>query len=233
VGKQIKKALVCLSGGQDSTTCLYQALRDYDEVAAIGFNYSQNNLVELEYARRTCDINAVPFEVIELTDIFKTIGNTTLIGGGDVNAVSITTGLPAAFVPNRNQIFITIAHGVAQKIGAQTLITGICELDVGAYPDCTANYLEHLNKTTNIGSGVEVEIKSPFIFMNQGDIFKVAEELGVLDEIIEHTITCYNGDEDLYEWGRGCGDCPACEVRIAGFEDYEERHLGKNVRFKL
>lgn len=219
----LKKAVVILSGGQDSATCLYWALKNAEQVYAIHFAYGQKHSVEKECAENICEKEGVPFISVDL-DFMKVVTDSELIKqDGDVNKLN-EKGLPSSFVPNRNQIFITIAHSWAQKLGAEALVTGVCQTDYSGYPDCREEFIIELQKTLNYGSQSSISIYTPLMYLTKAQTFALAEELGVLKEIIELTHTCYNGDRNhLNEWGYGCGHCPACQLRKKGYYDFSSR----------
>lgn len=208
-----------MSGGQDSTTCLFQALKVYGDVYAVAFKYAQRHEVELKYAEKLCRENGVSLEIVDLTELFSKIGNSSLLDGTDINEKN-AKGLPTSFVPNRNQIFLTIAHGIAQRLEVNHIITGVCETDYSGYPDCRLEFVQALEHTTNLGSMSKIEIKTPLMHLDKAATFKLAADLGVLSEIVENTITCYNGEEKMNAWGRGCGMCPACKLRERGYNQY-------------
>ncbi|MGL5525687.1 MAG: 7-cyano-7-deazaguanine synthase QueC [Aeromonas veronii] len=216
--------LVVMSGGQDSTTCLGLALRYFQNVSAVCFSYGQKHVVETICARRICDKYNVPFTVMEMP-MFSTIGDSALLaGGGDVNERhQRNAALPASFVPNRNAMFLTAAHALAQKIGASYLMTGVCQTDYSGYPDCREDFVKLLNLTLDSGSSSVVEILTPLMFINKAQTFELAEKVGFLDTVIGMSHTCYNGNHSTsHPWGHGCGTCPACELRKAGWEAYTE-----------
>lgn len=218
------KALVILSGGQDSTTCLYWALAKYDAVEAITFVYGQKHAVELECANAICMKEKIKHKVVYL-DFMPDLVTSALTSNGNVNEMN-EKGLPASFVPNRNAIFITLAHSYAQKIGAAALVTGVCQTDYSGYPDCRATFVDKLEETLNIGSASNIRIEFPLMYITKAQTFKMAADLGVLDKVLHLSHTCYNGDhEHLHPWGYGCGECPACELRAKGFDEYMKSTL--------
>lgn len=222
----MNKALVIFSGGQDSTTCLHWAIANFKEVQAITFNYGQKHSTELKQSQIICEKSGIRQTVIDIS-FLNTIVESALTSNGDVNKIN-ENGLPASFVPNRNQIFITLAHAFAQKLGYTNLVGGMCETDYSGYPDCRADFLENLLNATNEGSGIEYTNKSiklhyPLMNLNKAETFKLAHDLGVLDEVIVDSHTCYNGiRENLHDWGYGCGTCPACELRKKGYEEFKK-----------
>lgn len=211
------KAVVIFSGGQDSTTCLYWALGKYDVVEAITFNYGQKHSVELDCSQQICLVECVKQTIIDIS-FLNTIVESALTSNGDVNKIN-GKGLPASFVPNRNQLFITLAHAYAQKIGADTLVTGVCETDFSGYPDCRNEFIENIAKATNLGSASDIVIETPLMWLNKAQTFQLAKDLGCLDKVLEYSHTCYNGDHThKHDWGYGCGECPACKLRKEGYE---------------
>lgn len=221
-----KTCVLVLSGGQDSVTCLGLAVQEFKHVHAIAFSYGQTHSVELGCAQRICEhFENVTFEIIPL-DVLTYLGNSALIEGhpGSVNDEHATKkGLPASFVPNRNAMFLTIAHAYAQKVGACCVITGVCETDYSGYPDCRRDFIDAIAHALNIGSDSEVEIVTPLMYLTKADTFHLAEEYMFLDFVLNDSHTCYNGKRDgefHHEWGHGCGECPACELRKKGFEEF-------------
>ncbi|AIM40615.1 7-cyano-7-deazaguanine synthase [Vibrio phage VpKK5] len=215
-------AVVVLSGGQDSVTCLGLALRCFEKVYAVGFEYGQKHSVELEQAKKICDAHSVPFELFGIPALAE-LNDSALIGeGGDVNQPHHRKPeLPASFVPNRNALFLTIAHAYAQKVEADALVTGVCQTDYSGYPDCRLQFIQQLEMALNIGYNCNIKIMTPLMHLNKAQTFALAEECNFLDVVINESHTCYNGDRTtLREWGAGCGECPACKLREAGYVDY-------------
>lgn len=217
----MKKAVVIFSGGQDSTTCLFWALNRYDVVEAITFNYGQKHSIELECAKTICEKVNVKQTIIDIS-FLNTIVESALTSNGDVNELN-DKGLPSSFVPNRNQLFITLAHAYAQKIGACTLVTGVCQTDYSGYMDCRLDFIQAIQTTTNLGSASDIHIETPLMHLTKAETFKLAQDEKCLHEVIHLSHTCYNGDRStLYSWGYGCGDCPACMLRERGYLEFKK-----------
>lgn len=215
----MKKALVIFSGGQDSTTCLYWAMEKFEQVEAITFHYGQKHVVELNCAKGICIRENIKQTLVDIS-FLRTLVDSALISDGDVNQIN-DKGLPASFVPNRNQLFITLAHAYAQKIGATILITGVCQTDYSGYPDCRQEFIDLLSHVTNYGSQSEITILTPLMFKSKARIFQMADGLGKLNNIIKLTHTCYNGNREKFnDYGFGCNECPACLLRAKGFSEY-------------
>ena len=220
-------AVVVLSGGQDSVTCLGVALQTFDKVFAIGFNYNQKHAVELEQAKLICDKHNVEFVVMSIPALIE-LGDSALIKGTDYDDVCkphhANKDLPASFVPNRNALFLVTAHAYAQKVGANTVITGVCETDYSGYPDCRSVFINSLQIALNIGYLTCIQFSTPLMHKNKAQTFQLAADVGFLDDVIEHSHTCYNGNRELmHEWGAGCGECPACRLRAKGYTKYLEQ----------
>jgi len=215
------KAVVIFSGGQDSTTCLYFAKKLFAEVEAITFNYGQKHLIELKQSKIICEKANVKQTIIDISFLDQIV-ESALTSNGNVNETN-EKGLPASFVPNRNQLFITLAHAYAQKIKATHLITGVCETDFSGYPDCRKDFILLIQRASNLGSDSSIEIFTPLMHLSKAEIFKLAEEEGCLEEVIELSHTCYNGNRFIRNsWGYGCGNCAACELRSNGYKLYKQ-----------
>ena len=217
----MSKALVVLSGGQDSVTCLFWALAKFEEVEAITFKYGQRHEVELTCAKAVCRETGVPHKVLDMSFLGE-IATSALTGDGDVSAAhALNDKLPASFVPNRNALLLGAAHSYAQTIGAEVLVTGVCQTDYSGYPDCREEFIMLLNTALDIGTAREVKILTPLMYLTKAETFKLADELGVLSTVIEMSHTCYEGDRSVrHQWGYGCGECPACGLRRAGYEEF-------------
>jgi 7-cyano-7-deazaguanine synthase len=219
--KNPQKAVVIFSGGQDSTTCLFYALKKFGKrnVEAITFAYGQKHGIEVIQSKVICEKANVKQTVINI-DFLNTIVESALTSQGDVNEIN-DKGLPSSFVPNRNQLFITLAHSYAQKIGAQNLVTGVCQTDYSGYPDCRQEFIDSVTITTNLGSQSNIRIYTPLMYLTKAETWKLAHELNCLVDVIVDSHTCYNGDRKTFNlWGYGCDKCPACELRKKGFEEH-------------
>ncbi len=215
----MKKALVIFSGGQDSTTCLFWAKNRF-EVQAITFDYNQNHSIEIEQSKKICSENNIRQTVVDVSFLSQLV-ESALTSRGDVNKLN-EKELPSSFVPNRNQLFITLAHAFAQKIKAEVLILGVCETDYSGYPDCRRDFIDLVEKTSNSGSKSEINIITPLMYLNKAETFKLAETEKCLEIVLNDSHTCYNGDRvHFHEWGFGCDNCPACELRKKGFEKFK------------
>lgn len=219
----MSEALVLLSGGQDSTTCLYWALKKFDVVYAIGFDYGQSHKVELEQAQMIADKAGVKYTVLNVRGL---LAHSSLTQHTDHNEKSyINPSLPASFTPGRNLLFLTVAASQVAPLGITDIVTGVCETDFSGYPDCRRNTIDALEKALTLGMGVgQYTIHTPLMYINKAETFKMAKDLGVLDIIINDTLTDYDGDLTLNEWGRGNLNNPASKLRAKGY--YEAKDNG-------
>jgi 7-cyano-7-deazaguanine synthase len=208
-----QRALVVLSGGQDSTTCLYWALREFGtgNVAAVTFDYGQRHRIELESAARVATFAGVPQTVLPI-DTFDVLGGNALTASEiDVSASNdAETGLPNTFVPGRNLIFLTFAAAFAYPSGFAHLVTGVAQTDYSGYPDCREETIRAVEQSIRLGMEFDVRIHTPLMHLSKAETVLLARELGALPAMAM-THTCYNGVRPP------CGECPACELRAAGF----------------
>jgi 7-cyano-7-deazaguanine synthase len=218
------KAVVIFSGGQDSTTCLFWARERYETIEAITFVYGQKHLTEVECSKRICEKYGIKQNIVDIS-FLSAINDSAMVHGEDTSKMK--NDLPTSFVPNRNQLFITLAHMYAQKIGALYLVTGVCQTDYSGYPDCRQIYITAIEMATNLGSNAQIQIHAPLMYLTKAETFELAEALDVLYEVCEMSHTCYEGNRSLYHgWGYGCGECPACQLRAKGWKEFTNKRSG-------
>ncbi|OIQ26240.1 7-cyano-7-deazaguanine synthase QueC [uncultured Vibrio sp.] len=211
-----KKAVVVFSGGQDSTTCLVKALKEYDDVHAITFDYGQRHRLEIEVAQElTSKLGVAAHKVMDVTLLNELAISSLTRDDIPVSHELQDNGLPNSFVPGRNILFLTLAGIYAYQIGASSVITGVCETDFSGYPDCRDEFVKSMNSALVQGMDREFRIDTPLMWLNKAETWAMADRYGALDLIRNETLTCYNGII-----GDGCGDCPSCDLRKAGLEDY-------------
>lgn len=210
------KVLVVFSGGQDSTTCLFWAKRNFSEVYALSFIYGQKHANEVELARSIAEEAGVKWDVMDVSFI------SSLSTGCSLTDSSITMdqerpegGVPNTFVPGRNMFFLSIAAVYAREHGISHIVTGVSQTDFSGYPDCRDAFIKSLNVTLNLAMDEQFVIHTPLMWIDKCETWALADELGVLDLIREKTLTCYNGVQ-----GDGCGHCPACKLRREGLDKY-------------
>jgi 7-cyano-7-deazaguanine synthase len=219
-------ALVLFSGGQDSTTCLAWALDRYPYVETIGFAYGQRHAVELECRAPLRAGLAARWpgrlgsdHTIELSAALSGLGATALTSE---TAVAMTAeGLPNTFVPGRNLLFFTCAAALAYRRGLRRIVAGMCETDYSGYPDCRDDTVKAMQLAINLGMQRRFVLETPLMWRDKAETWRLAAALGgeLLVELIRvATHSCYLGDRShLHDWGHGCGTCPACELRAAGW----------------
>lgn len=214
-----RSCVVVMSGGQDSMTCLFWARERFDTVLAVSFDYGQRHLVELEAARSVCAQYGVPWEVVTLPLAQLAPHNALTSPAIAVSETGGLNGLPSTFVPGRNLLMLTAAASYAASRGVSALVTGVCETDSSGYPDCRAPTIRALCESIALGLDAPFEIHTPLMELDKAQTFALAEEMGVLDVILELSHTCYEGDHSTrHAWGYGCAACPACKLRQRGFE---------------
>ena len=230
-------ALVVFSGGQDSATCLAWALSRFGRVETTGFDYGQRHAVELscraEVLARLRALSPLwdgrlgPDTLLTL-DVFQQLGETALTH--DVEIAMTASGLPSTFVPGRNLIFLTLAAAQAYRRGIKHIVTGVCETDFSGYPDCRDDTMKALQVAVNLGLQARLVIETPLMWLTKAETWTLAHSLGgeaLVELILEHTHTCYQGRRGTrHAWGHGCGTCPACTLRAAGWEQYRGRASG-------
>lgn len=210
-----EKALVLLSGGQDSTTCLHWAIRQFgrESVCTVSFDYGQRHRVELECARSVASDAGVEYASLPI-DTFAALGGDALTDANiDVaNEVDTESGLPNTFVPGRNLVFLTFAAAYAWQRGIGNLVTGVAQTDYSGYPDCRDDTLRSLQETLRLGMESDVTIHAPLMHLSKKETVELAAELGALGAMAL-THTCYNGSRPP------CGKCSACVLRAKGFAE--------------
>lgn len=208
------KAIVVFSGGQDSTTCLFWALKNFKEVEAVTFDYNQRHRLEIEVAKDIAKELGVKHHILDMSLLNQLAPNA--LTRDDIEVKSGEDGeLPNTFVPGRNLLFLSFAGVLASQVGAKHIITGVCETDFSGYPDCRDIFVKSLNITLNLSMDQTFVIHTPLMWINKAETWKLADELGALDFVRERTLTCYNGII-----ADGCGECPACKLRKAGLDQY-------------
>jgi len=209
------QALVLLSGGQDSTTCLYWAMSHFgrDRVTAISFDYGQRHRIELECAATIAATAGVTHSCLPI-DTFTALGGDALTDSDVQVGIELDrqTGLPNTFVPGRNLIFLTFAAAYAYQRGIRHLVAGVAQTDYSGYPDCRLQTIVSLQETIRLGMEIDVEIHTPLIHKSKKETIELARDIGALDAMAD-THTCYNGKRPP------CGACPACLLRAKGFAE--------------
>ncbi len=227
------KALVLFSGGQDSATCLAWALDRHDIVETVGFDYGQRHRVELDCraglrdglrAMKSTWRDRLGADHLLDAGILRSLGATAMTH--DVQIETNKNGLPNTFVPGRNLLFLTLAGALAYRRGAGVLVGGMCETDYSGYPDCRRATIDAQEAALSLGMETNLTIATPLMALDKAATWALADEIGgraLIDLIVERTHTCYLGDRSKrHEWGYGCGECPACELRAHGWFAWRE-----------
>lgn len=225
-------ALVLFSGGQDSATCLAWALDRFDRVETVGFDYGQRHRIELEgragFRERIVELKPEwadrlgPDHMLDLS-VLGQVSETALTR--DAEIAMREDGLPNTFVPGRNLLFFTLAAALAYRRRLRHMVGGMCETDYSGYPDCRDDTLKSLQVTLNLGMGNNSVIHTPLMWIDKAETWALAKTLGgppLVDLIRSDTHTCYLGERGvLHDWGYGCGDCPACDLRSKGWISFQ------------
>ncbi len=226
-------ALVLFSGGQDSTTCLAWALAHFARVETVGFDYGQRHRVELDQRKTLREGLAA------ISPLWRQrLGTDHTLSVEALGAISDTAltrdaeialredGLPNTFVPGRNLIFLTFAGALAYRRGLSDLVGGMCETDFSGYPDCRHETIRAMNRALCLGMAAEIEIHTPLMWLDKAATWRMAKDLGgwaLVELIVEESHTCYLGERGRrFDWGYGCGECPACKLRAAGWEKFSD-----------
>ncbi len=225
------RALVLFSGGQDSATCLAWALERFPHVETLGFDYGQRHRVELDCRNGFRAALAASFpswaerlgedHTLRL-DALAQVSETALTSDAEIRLRE--DGLPNTFVPGRNILFLTFAAALAYRRGLRHIVGGMCETDFSGYPDCRDDTIKALQVAFNLGMERRFVLHTPLMWLDKAATWRLASELGretLIDLVLEQTHTCYLGDRSRrHDWGYGCGDCPACDLRRRGWEAY-------------
>ncbi|SNU08481.1 preQ(0) biosynthesis protein QueC [Lachnospiraceae bacterium] len=216
--KNNKEAVVAFSGGQDSTTCLAWALKKYEKVYAISFDYGQRHKKELECAKSLAEKLGAEHVILNLKELNKLAPNSLTRSDIEVDKDAPEEGTPNTYVEGRNLLFLTYAAIFAKTHGITDIITGVSQSDYSGYPDCRDIFIKSLTTTLSLAMDYEFDIITPLMWIDKESTWELADQLGVFDIVRNETLTCYNGII-----GDGCGDCPSCKLRRRGLERYLQR----------
>ena len=209
-----KKAVVLLSGGLDSATILAQAKAAGFACYSMSFDYGQRHRVELQAAERVAaQLGVVEHKVVGLN--LNGIGGSALTDSSIAVPESPTEGIPVTYVPARNTVFLALALGWAEVLGAHDIFIGVNAVDYSGYPDCRPDFIAAFERVANLATREGVEgkgfrIQAPLQNLSKARIVEIGMQHGV-DYAL--TVSCYQADED----GRACGKCDSCRLRAAGF----------------
>ena len=208
-----EKALVVLSGGQDSTTCLYWAIDRFGlaETSALTFDYGQRHRIELDCASAVAALAGVEHTILP-ADTFSALGRNALTDVSIDVGRDPERGLPVTFVPGRNLIFLTYAAAFCWPRKIEHIVTGVAQTDYSGYPDCRQETIGALAEALRLGMEMNFEIHAPLMNRSKAETVLLAQELGCLDALA-HTHSCYEGERPP------CGRCDACRLRAKGFAE--------------
>ena len=208
----MNKAIILHSGGQDSTTCLMWALKKFDEVQLISFDYGQRHRAEINAAKKIAKKLNLKHEVLKLP-IISQLTENALTNKKIKISKGMKDDLPTTFVDGRNAIFLNVAAIYAKQLGISDIVTGVCQTDYSGYPDCRNDFIKSMQKTLQLAMEFPFKIHTPLMFLTKAQTIGLMEKLGGLD-LLKYTHTCYEGTNPA------CGKCPACELRLKGFKEY-------------
>lgn len=214
-----QSALVVFSGGQDSTTCLFWAMKHYEYVETVTFSYGQRHSQELEVAKEIAAEQGVKHHILDMSLLGQITENALT---SDIAIETKDGEVPNTFVDGRNHLFLSFAAVLAKQRKIRDIVTGVCQTDFSGYPDCRDVFVKSLNVTLNLAMDYEFVIQTPLMWLDKSETWELADQLGKFDYIRQKTLTCYNGIR-----GTGCRQCPACHLRQAGLEKYLNQK-GKN-----
>ncbi len=208
---------VLLSGGLDSTTALHWAQRHHNIVAAFSFDYGSNHAVqELACARRQAEALGISYHELDLRGVFASMQSSLLSGADDIPTGEYAEeNMKSTVVPFRNGIFLAIAAGMAESLGAEGIVIAAHSGDHAIYPDCRADFMQSMSEAVRLGTYAQLQIIAPFIDKDKAQIAATGAKLGV---DFAHTYSCYKGGE------KHCGLCATCRerkdaFRLAGIPD--------------
>lgn len=208
------KAVVLVSGGLDSTTALAIAQDEGFECFTLSFDYGQRHRVELEAAERVSKLLHVTEHKLVKLDL-RAIGGSALTDDSIPVPEMETSGIPVTYVPARNTVFLSIALGWAEVLGAEAIFIGVNAVDYSGYPDCRPEYIDAFQTMANLATRAGVEgkpliLRTPLIKLTKSEIIRTGLDLGV---DYAATVSCYQADAA----GRACGVCDSCRLRRKGF----------------
>ena len=211
------KAVVVLSGGQDSALCLALAVRRHGAaaVAAITFSYGQRHAVETKFARRLAKKFGVAAHKVVKLGFYGELTTNALFDRSAPIVRRRGAKCPTTVVEGRNAFFLLAAAVWAKSLGADEVHIGVSEADFSGYPDCRGAFLRAQERAMRLALDWPVRVVAPFLHRTKAEEWALADRLGILELVRCGTVTCYNGIP-----GDGCGRCPACRLRRRGYLEY-------------
>ncbi|TCP29850.1 preQ(0) biosynthesis protein QueC [Scopulibacillus darangshiensis] len=215
-----EKAVIVLSGGLDSTTCMGIAKNEGYELYPITFQYGQRHDREVEQAKKIAEHYDIREHRIVDISFFQQIGGSALTDQSiDVPETMVEGDIPVTYVPARNMIFLSLASAYAEVIGAEAIYIGVSSVDYSGYPDCRPEFIKSMNKTVNLATKVGVSdkgmvINTPLMHLTKAETIIEGIKLNVPYHL---TTSCYNGED------KACGTCDSCQLRLKGFLEAGEK----------
>lgn len=211
------KAVVVLSGGQDSATCLALAVKKYGAAgtAAITFRYGQRHALETRYAKGLARHFGIARHQVVPLSFYGRLTSNALMDPAKPMAKKRGAACPNTVVEGRNAFFLLAAAVWAKELGATDVYTGVSEVDFSGYPDCRAAFIRAQQRAARLALDWPIRFVTPFIRMTKAEEWALADKLGIFELVRDRTLTCYNGRP-----GSGCGTCPACRLRNKGLKEY-------------
>ena len=203
-------AIVLLSGGQDSATCLAIAKQRGHKIHCVCFDYGQRHGIEIESSKALAAVADATFQLVDVKFLSR-LSNSALIRK-EAAIIQEKDALPSTFVPGRNALFLTVGAMIAYEKKSNVIFTGVCETDFSGYPDCRENFILSQQETINLAMGTNISIETPLMHLTKAQTVIKMKALGTLDWY-KKTHTCYEGTQPA------CGKCPACVLRRKGFEE--------------
>ena len=214
-------AIVLFSGGQDSTTCLYWAKKEFRNVHALCYSYGQRHSEEVENAKRLAEKANVEFTLLDTTVISQLAPNSLTNKDILMDKENPDNAYPNTFVPGRNLLFLTFAATIAYAKDVRHIVTGVSQADYSGYPDCRDTFIKSANTTLNLAMDKQFIIHTPLMWRTKKEVWQLANDLGVFELVKNETLTCYNGVQ-----ANGCGECPACIIRNKGLDEFLLEKVG-------
>lgn len=211
-----KKAVIILSGGLDSTTCMGIAKRDGYELYPITFDYGQRHQHEIEHAKKVAAFYEVPQHKVVNVNFLREIGGSALTDHSiEVPDYTADSEIPVTYVPARNLIFLSLATAYAEVVGAESIYIGVSAVDYSGYPDCRPEFIRSMSETINLATKVGVDegklqILAPLSHLSKAETIQLGLDLDVPYHL---TTSCYRGEETA------CGTCDSCQLRLKGFAE--------------
>lgn len=210
-----QKALVILSGGQDSSTCLFWAIDNFENIEAIGFDYGQKHISELTAASKIARLAKIKYHSYKIDTLSAVSKNALTSAEIQIESTKPADRPPNTLVEGRNLLFLTYAAIYAKTKKIKHLVMGVGQTDFSGYPDCRDSFIKSANVTLNLAFDFEFVIHTPLMWKTKAETWQLADSFGVLDLIQHTTVSCYKGIA-----GNGCGTCPSCLIRQKGLEEY-------------